>query len=631
MSVIAVSAATAATPTGPTMSRRAASYLEYFEARELVAEGRVEEARRKLEQILAADPAAAEVHAALARLCLRDGDVLCADSHARQAIELAPQEAEGHRIEAELSLQRSQRVGDPQALEQALAELAAAAAAQPADPWVWSTWIRALAGDGRVAEAEDVARRAGAVPGLDPAAPYLMLARILLARGDSSAATSVLERVDVSGRGGAAVLEMLADLKGATGDLAGQSAALQKLYEFRPDDPDIAHRLGAVRLELGDDFGALAPLRVAFEARESDPVVRRDLARALVGLGKGADALPILRELPPVERGPHTLLLWAQGAEQAGQFAEAADRLEELLTKLSENDLKTNGLILRLRAARDRLRGRQYNAALALLRGQEDDVSALRIVVQTLDASGRRTDADALLRAHRSAHPGAPALAALVAERASQQGGRSAGVDAALVELRSAANRPAAAAEAATWMTAWDDPLLGAALIDAVGLPASPSADELRARASTLSAAGRFGEAEAAFRRLLEVNPQDAGALNDLGYLLADQGRSLDEAVQMLRKAVTLRPDEPEYLDSLGWALHRAGRSAEALPLLRQAMQKSQERAAPAIREHLGDVYQALGDSDRARSEWEAALAMGSDQESRLRKKISELTPRGGR
>ncbi len=626
----ALAAPAAASPQA--VSQRAASYLGYFEARELVAEGQTEEARRKLEQVLASDPGAAEVHATLARICLKDGDLLCADSHARRAVELAPADAEGHKILAEISWQRRQRSNDPQALEQTLTELAAAAEAQPGDPWVWSTWIRALAGEGRVPEAEAVARRAAAVPGLDPAAPFLALARVLLTRGDAGSAASVLERVEVSGRGGAAVLEMLADLKGASGDLAGQAAALQKLRELRPDDPDVAHGLGAVRLELGDNFGALGPLKDAYAARGSDPVVGRDLAVALVRLGRGAEALPVFRGLPVGERTPHTLLLWGQAAEQAGEYAEAADRVEELLTKLPEKDLKVIGGSLRVQAAQNRLLARQFDAALALIRGQENEASVLRLKTRILDAAGRSGEADALLRSLRAEHPGSPPITALLAERAARTGGRAAGIETALAELRSTTDKAAAAAATATWLTTWGDPLLAAALIDSFGLPAAPSPEELRARASTLFAAGRFGESEAAYRRLLEANPQDDVVLNDLGFLLADQGRSLDEAVKMLEKALELRPDEPAYLDSLGWALHRAGRSAEALPVLQRAARRADAAEEPSIREHLGDVYQALGDAPRARAEWEAALGMGSGNRERLQKKIEELqADRGAR
>jgi len=622
-------AALARPPAARPSADRAASYLGYFEVRELLSEGQNEQARARLEQVLETDPGAADLHAALARLCLKEGDVLCAEARARRAAELAPDLAEAHRVLAEIHLQRHQRAAAPGALDEALKEFAAAAAVQPGDSGTWMAWVRTLASEGRTAEAEDVARRAAAVPGLDPSAPWMVLARVLLAGEGAEAAIALLDRIDPQQRSSPALLEMLADLKGGAGDLAGQAAALEQLRRVRPDDGDAAHRLGAVRLELGDFFGALAPLQDAYAMRPGDPLVRRDLARALVRLGRGGEALPLLRRLPPVHQTPHTLLLWAQAAEQAGLPAEAAEQLETLLTKLSDADLATYGPSVRLQAARSWLRAGRTEKALALARAEKDDPAALRLVLDALDAAGRSAEADALLEARRAAAPASPAVIALLAKRAARIGGRAAGLDAALANLRRAEGKGAAAAEVATWLTAWEAPQLGASLLDAVGLSENPSPQQLRARATTLHAAGRLGEAEAAFRRLIELDPQDDAALNDLGFLLADEGRSLEEAVKMLEKAVQLRPEEPVYLDSLGWALHRAGRSSEALPLLQKAAQKAREREEPVIREHLGDVYFALGDADRAQAEWQAALAMGSAQDERLRKKLDDL--RAGR
>ncbi len=606
---------------------RAAAYQRWFEALELVSAGRNAEARHKLDEILEIDPGAAEVHAMLARLCLKDGDVMCAESRASHAVELAPDLAEGHRVLAEIDLQQLQRSGETAALERALVHLAAAARAAPHDVTTWNAWIRTLATNGRDDEARDVAARASATPGVDPSVPWMTLARIFLGRGQAERAIAVLDAVEVQGRGAVPILETLADLKAGRGDLRGQAAALERLRQFRPDDADLAHRLGAVLLELGDFYGAERPLRDAFEARAGDPLVRRDLARALVRLGRGAAALDLLRELPQVYRAPHTLLLWAQAAEQAARFAEAADRLDELSTALGEDDRKAFGGSLRLRSARDRLRARQPDRALALCEGQDRDPSLLRVRLQALDLSGRGMEAESVLRLRRAAEPHDAALLALAAERVAQRSGRDLAVQSVVAALHEvpAVRRAGLAVDAAEWLTAWDQPELAAALLDAENAADVVDVPVLRGRAGTFSAVGRAAEAEALYRKALAAAPDDDGLMNDLGFLLANEGRSIPEAVTLLERAVKLRPDQTAYLDSLGWALHRAGRTGEALPLLRRAAQKAREREEPTIREHLGDVYLALGDEDRARAEWEAALALGSGQRPRLLQKIERL------
>lgn len=610
---------------GDRVGQRTRAYIQFFEAQQLLEEGRVGEARTKLEQVLESDPQAAEAHSLIARICLRSNDLICAEQRAARAVEISPNESMGHRVLADIDIQRYQRSHDPQALEDALKHLAAATEAEPQDTMTWVGWIRLLCNEDRFQEAEAVARRAAAVPGVEPAVPWLSLSRALVAKKQEEKAIALLERVDTNGRAMIPVLEALADLKKTRGDLRGQVSALQKLREFRPDDPELAYRLGVLKLEQGDFFSAVAPLREAFDARPGDPLARRDLARALVRSGKGAEALELMSGLPKAYRDPHTLLVWAQAGEQAGRFEAAGERLEELMAGLGEDDRKSYGPTLRFRAARNFHRGGNETKALDLLRGLENDPQALRLKTLILDTLGRSAEVEGELQRRLVEEPGNAGLVALIAERAARRGTEDDGLKAGLVSLRGNPKRIAVAAEAALWLGTWNKAHLAARLIDAVGLPGDAEPPVLRARASTLFTAGRFGEAEAAMRQLLSRNPNDDSALNDLGFLLADQGRSLDEAIDLLQRAVQIRPSEPAYLDSLGWALHRAGRSRDALPYLEDAVQKAGEREEPGIREHLGDVFEALGEPERARAEWQAALALGSDQPERLNRKLRSL------
>jgi tetratricopeptide (TPR) repeat protein len=456
----------------------------------------------------------------------------------------------------------------------------------------------------------------------------MALARVLLARGEAERAIRLLDNVHVTGRGAIPVLETLADLKGSRGDLAGQEATLVSLRELKPDDVEVAQRLGSVRLELGDPYGALEPLQSALRSRPADAIVRRDLARAQVKLGRGAEALALLDGLPEVYRSSHAVLLWAQAAEQAARPKLAADKLEDLLTRLSDEDRASFGSAVRLRAAQNRFKEGNHARVLALVGDVDDDITALRLKYSSLDALGRRTEVESELKQRLSAKSGDAPLIALAAAWDPNIDHASA-TDAALTPLLGAlhgfSDRVAGASEIARWLISLERPQLAARLLDAVGLPENPSNDVLRIRAATLDAAGRVGEAEAAFRRLLVLEPDNDVLLNDLGWLLAKEGRSLDEAIKLLERAVQKRPEEPAYLDSLGWALHRAGRSSEALTLLRRAAQRAVERDEPEIREHLGDVYFALGDNQRARAEWGAALSLGALSRERVQKKLDEM------
>jgi Flp pilus assembly protein TadD len=89
-------------------------------------------------------------------------------------------------------------------------------------------------------------------------------------------------------------------------------------------------------------------------------------------------------------------------------------------------------------------------------------------------------------------------------------------------------------------------------------------------------------------RDVLAKDPLDANALNSLGYLLADHGLRLDEAVDLVQRALKIEPANPSFLDSLGWAYFRQGKLDLADPPLTRAADQLPESST--VNEHLGDL-----------------------------------------
>ncbi|HKW99969.1 MAG TPA: tetratricopeptide repeat protein [Bryobacteraceae bacterium] len=116
----------------------------------------------------------------------------------------------------------------------------------------------------------------------------------------------------------------------------------------------------------------------------------------------------------------------------------------------------------------------------------------------------------------------------------------------------------------------------------------------------------KFDEAEAEFRKVLAIDPDNAGALNYLGYMLADRNVRLDEAQKMVSKAVQLDPTNGAYLDSLGWVYYRQNRLEEAAGYLERALQKIAKD--PTVHDHLGDVYFKQGKIREAIVQWQNSL-----------------------
>jgi tetratricopeptide (TPR) repeat protein len=117
----------------------------------------------------------------------------------------------------------------------------------------------------------------------------------------------------------------------------------------------------------------------------------------------------------------------------------------------------------------------------------------------------------------------------------------------------------------------------------------------------------QFDKAEDQFKKILAVNPKNAIVLNYYGYMLADRGIRLEEAQDMIQRALEQDPYNGAYLDSLGWVYFRQGRFEDAEISLRKAADREQHD--PTIRSHLGDVYAKQGRMEQAAVEWEKSLA----------------------
>ena len=117
----------------------------------------------------------------------------------------------------------------------------------------------------------------------------------------------------------------------------------------------------------------------------------------------------------------------------------------------------------------------------------------------------------------------------------------------------------------------------------------------------------KIPEAAERLEQVLDEFPDDVGAMNDLGYLWADENRHLARAIKMIRKAVETEPDNGAYRDSLGWALYRIGRYGEAVAELQKAAEKQSDGV---IFDHLGDAYQKSRQPEKARDAWRQAAEL---------------------
>ncbi len=131
------------------------------------------------------------------------------------------------------------------------------------------------------------------------------------------------------------------------------------------------------------------------------------------------------------------------------------------------------------------------------------------------------------------------------------------------------------------------------------------SADLLYDTAMVAEKLDRLDEVESRLKRVIELKPDNAQALNALGYTLVDRTPRAVEGMQLIERAHELAPSDPFILDSMGWAHFRLGNLGESEKFLRQALA---ERPDPEIAAHLGEVLWAKGERDHAQEVWQSQL-----------------------
>jgi len=145
----------------------------------------------------------------------------------------------------------------------------------------------------------------------------------------------------------------------------------------------------------------------------------------------------------------------------------------------------------------------------------------------------------------------------------------------------------------------------------------------------------QYDRAEEEFKKVLDVNPKNAIALNYYGYMLAERGIRLEEARELIQRALDQEPYNGAYLDSLGWTYYKENKLDQAELMLRKAIER--ESHDPTIRGHLGDVLAKQGRLELAVVEWEKSLAewhrslpadMEEDKVAEVEKKLNDYKHR---
>lgn len=319
----------------------------------------------------------------------------------------------------------------------------------------------------------------------------------------------------------------------------------------------------------GDKKAAAKTMREALKLKPEDRDLRIHYARMLYALGRTDDALGQFERLLKTAPNDSKMLYAASILAMQANRAHAARRYLLRLNQLEPDNGDVHYYLGRLAESQG-----NYREAQRWFKGVTGGY-AVEAKIQSaviLGAQGNLASAVARLQALRRANADSAVQTYLVE-----------------AELYSKAGRDFEALQ----------------VYDRALAQNKDNADLLYGRAMVYVRLDNFSQAEADLRSIIKRDPNDARALNALGFTLADRGESLQEARQLIEKAYRLKPEDAAIIDSMGWVLYRLGHLSQAEKYLRQAYAKAPE---PEIAAHLGEVLWASGNKAGARRVWSEAL-----------------------
>ena len=448
--------------------------------------------------------------------------------------------------------------------------------------------------------------QAAGAPAADTSSYYFLLGRYYESQGDVDKAIASHKQALSLEPASAEIRAELAGLYARQDRPAEAVEMAETALEKDPVNREANRIIGSVfaalaeqrqPLKPGDDTATYVPRAIGALERArsdggSDVALDLTLGRLYVQTKAFDRAIPLLRRVAAQQPGYSEIaILLATAEEGAGRTDDA---LETLRASLDENPKSFRGWVMlgELSEKQNEWKAAADAYARAQALNSRVDLSTRRAgaLINAGDAAAAR---DLLKEPASAAKPG-PIVLYLYATALRQTNDLAAAEDIAR-RLRAAA-------------------------------PEDPGG--MYVLAQVLEAKKDFEGAERALRDILQRDPSDATALNYLGYMLAERGQRLDEAVDLVQRALKIEPGNPSFLDSLGWAYYQQGKLDLADPPLSEAASKMPNNSV--IQDHLGDLrfkQQRFADAAAA---WERSLNGDGDSidRPRIQKKIQDARSR---
>ncbi len=604
-------------PTERADADRAGAYLHFSLAQQARLSGELDEALAEYRKAQRLDPQAGEIRADVARLLQQTGHSAEALAEAEAAVKAAPDSPDAHLVLAQLRHMAAEGPGGEQTLRQAAAEYEQALRLDPTD--VATLLILANNVYPALQEHEKAIAAWKKFLDLTPGSfeAYVQLGTQYLAKGEAENAASALQKAVELDPSSSRAYQTLGDIYARAQQNDQAILNYRKALELDPKNVRLHLALGEVLGRARRNPEALKEAEAVLAVDAKNRFALDMQARALRDMRQfdRADAVAdaLLAQDPSDIKASYLKVTILEGRRD---FAGAAKAVEALLARprMSEQAAEAAGtdrvFLVHLGFAYEQLE-RYKDAADAFGRavntgGEDPDANLLGQYVDALVLAKEQAKALSEVRAARAKFPEDPELVAAEANVLRSGGDVEAGV-AAIEKLRQRSpDNVGVLVEVADFYQK------AKRYADAERILRHASEVEPRnlrvlfQLGAVLERLRRIDAAETVFREALSVEPDSAPVLNYLGYMNADRGVRLEEALQLIEKAIALDPENGAYLDSLGWAMFRLDRVDKAEQFLRRAVDKPGANAV--VLDHLGDVLRRRGSVREAVEYWRKAL-----------------------
>ncbi|HZU09999.1 MAG TPA: tetratricopeptide repeat protein [Pseudacidobacterium sp.] len=624
----------ATTATQPQQSDRASAYYHYTLAHmyeEMATTyGRPEYANRAIEEYklaLNADPDSPYLNAHLAELYFDTGRVRDAIAAAQSEIQKDPDNLEAHKLLGRIylrSLGNMQNGPSEQMLKKAIDEYKEIVRLEPGSTEDHLFLGRLYMLDHDSVHAEEQFKAAQKI---DPDSEDVVLniAGLYSEQGDFQRAAQILQALPEDDQT-PKTLYALGQIYDQLKDNKKALDAYQKAYDLEPDNLDVERALAQSQMNNGQKDAALKSFKDISSGDPSDAQSLLSIAKIERQQGKYEDALASLKKAKDlVSDSLEINFEEALDYDALGQFDQAA----QVLSKLVADSEHPSGAYSQ---------GEKNNRAVFLdrlanvYREQGKTDQAIATYQKMADLGGDYTSRayQNMVNVYRDAHQYDKATAIAreavtrlandkdnlrdakltLASQLCDTGKADEGISLARSLLNGNTDNDRMVyfqmAEMYIRMKRWKDAEDIINQADQISTKPDDKANVYFERGELEERQKHYDQAESWFRKVLDLQPNSAVTLNYLGYMLADRGVKLNEALAMIKKAVQLDPQQYAYLDSLGWVYFKLGDYTLAEENLTKALARNS--GDPTVHDHLGEVYEKTNRLKLAAAQWEQSL-----------------------